>query len=204
MRWVHDDLRTVTNFKGYTVMSNARSAHSVRRLMVMILPMIVITAGCATKGRTGAAIGGGLGAIIGQAVGRDTEATLIGAAVGTGIGYIIGNEVDKKEAKEMADRGSPAPDTSPLSGTTWRVVSLVADKPMPYVSITVEFRPDGRVITTKTEAGGIVTRHNERYRVVGNTLIVNKPGYLINAQYRIDGRELIVDAKHIRAVLKRL
>jgi hypothetical protein len=186
------------------MMYNARSARSGWSIMVFVLPIIVVADGCATKARTGAGIGGGLGAIIGQVAGRSTEATLIGAAVGTGIGYIIGNEADKKEAKEMTEGGSPAPDLSPLSGTSWVVVSLVIDKPAPYVSITVEFRPDGRVITTKTEAGGIVTRHNERYRVVGNTLIVNKPGYLLNAQYRIEGRELIVDAAQVRAVLKRL
>ena len=185
-------------------MSDKRQAREVRRLMVMILPVIVIAGGCATKGRTGAGIGGGLGAIIGQAVGGDTEATLIGAAVGTGIGYIIGNEADKKEAEEMAKRGPSGHDTSPLSGTSWVVVSLVTDKPNPHVSITVEFRPDGRVITTKTDVGGVVTRHDERYRVVGNTLIVNKPGYLLNARYRIDGRELILDAEQIRAVLRRL
>ncbi len=61
------------------------------------VPLSVL-AGCATKGRTGALAGGGIGAVIGQATGRSTEATLIGAAVGTGIGYIIGNEMDKKDA----------------------------------------------------------------------------------------------------------
>ena len=34
---------------------------------------------------------------IGQAVGGDTEATLIGAGIGAAGGYIIGNEQDKKK-----------------------------------------------------------------------------------------------------------
>ena len=45
---------------------------------------------------------------------------------------------------------------------------------------------------------------DERYRVVGKALIVNKPGYLINATYGISGNELIVSADDFRAVLKRL
>ncbi len=171
-------------------------------LFVLLLSLVV--GGCATKGRSGAAIGGGLGAIIGQAVGRDTEATLIGAAVGGGIGYIIGNEADKKEAGRLLAAGSSPQEESQLSGTSWRVISLVTEKPNPYQSVVVDFRRDGHVITTKTSPNGSVTSHDERYRVVGTTLIVNKPGYLINAKYRIDGNDLIVDAERIRAVLRRL
>ncbi|UCC31107.1 MAG: glycine zipper 2TM domain-containing protein [Phycisphaerales bacterium] len=172
--------------------------------VMFVLLMSVAVDGCATKGRTGAAVGGGLGAIIGQAVGRDTEATLIGAAVGGGVGYIIGNEADKKEAEKLSTADYSQQAGSPLSGTSWKVISLVTDKPNPYRSIVVEFRQDGRVITTKTSPSGSVTRHDERYRVVGTTLIVNKPGYLINAKYRIDGNDLIIDAERIRAVLRRL
>ena len=45
---------------------------------------------------------------------------------------------------------------------------------------------------------------DERYRVVGNTLIINRPGYLINARYGIEGDEMIVDAEQFRAVLRRI
>jgi surface antigen len=40
-------------------------------------------------------LGAGSGALIGQAIGRDTEGTLLGAAVGSVLGYAIGNEMDK-------------------------------------------------------------------------------------------------------------
>jgi uncharacterized protein YcfJ len=186
-------------------MINIRVYHRrLRQLAVPACIAISVVGGCATKGRSGAAIGGGLGGIIGQAAGRDTESTLIGAAVGTGIGYIIGNEADKKEAREMEARGYSYHRSTPLSGTTWKVISLVADKQPAYDTIVVEFRRNGRVITTKTEPGGKVIRYDERYRVVGETLIINKPGYLINATYRIDGDDLIVDAEQLRAVLRRL
>lgn len=168
-----------------------------------VLAAFITAGGCATAGRTGALAGGGVGAIIGQAAGRDTEATLIGAAIGTGVGYIIGNEMDKKQAREL-EANNAVPNNAPLAGTSWRVVSLVRDEPLPHRSIVVEFRDEGRVTTTRTLPDGQVVRDNEAYRVVGTTLIVNKPGYIVNARYRIDGREMIVEAPKVRAVLERL
>lgn len=59
---------------------------------------LALVCGCESDAQTGALIGTGAGAGIGQAIGRDTESTLIGAAVGGGAGYMIGNEQDKKKA----------------------------------------------------------------------------------------------------------
>ena len=52
----------------------------------------------------GAAIGAGVGALAGQAIGRNTGGTLIGAAVGTLLGAIAGNAVDQdhQAAREAA------------------------------------------------------------------------------------------------------
>jgi len=176
---------------------------------IALVAALAALAGCETGGQTGALVGGGLGALIGQAAGGDTEATLIGAAVGTGVGYIIGNEADKKHAQEM-EKTAPAPDyahaeTGPLAGTRWQMVSLApSDYAPPYASKILEFDRDGRLITTTTFSNGHVETTDERYRVVGGTLIVNKPGYLVNAKYGIEGDELIIDADEFRAVLKRL
>ena len=59
--------------------------------------------GCESDAQTGALIGTGAGAGIGQAIGRDTESTLIGAGVGAAAGYMIGNESDKKKAAAERD-----------------------------------------------------------------------------------------------------
>jgi hypothetical protein len=67
-------------------------------LVVMITITFVFNTGCESDAQTGALIGTGAGAAIGQAVGGDTEATLIGAGVGAVGGYLIGNESDKKKA----------------------------------------------------------------------------------------------------------
>lgn len=176
----------------------------------LLVAMVLLLTGCETGGQTGALAGAGIGALLGQAIGGDTGATLIGAAVGSGIGYMIGNEDDKKKAKTMesGQTRSTYPthnEVGPLGGTRWMVISLAPkDYAPPYASKIFEFRPHGRVITTTTLPDGKVEVFDERYRVVGSTLIVNKPGYIINAEYRIDGDEMIISADKFRAVLKRI
>jgi hypothetical protein len=170
---------------------------------------LAVTMGCQTGGQTGALAGGGIGALAGQAIGGNTGATLVGAAVGTGVGYMIGNEADKKKARTMSD-GTPVPnhqhdEVGELGGTRWKVVSLAPrDFAPPFTSKIIDFQPNGRVITTTTNPDGTVDTFNEHYRVVGSTLIVNRPGYLINARFSVSGKELIVDADDFRAVLERL
>jgi uncharacterized protein YcfJ len=69
----------------------------------MIVAVVIVSlgslfvAGCESDAQTGAVVGGLLGAGAGQAMGRDTESTLIGAWIGAGAGYIIGNESDKRK-----------------------------------------------------------------------------------------------------------
>ena len=71
------------------------------KIIVWLVSGIVLctTFGCAPlpygNGQLGALIGAGGGALVGQAIGRDTGSTLIGAGVGTMLGYMFGNEQDK-------------------------------------------------------------------------------------------------------------
>jgi hypothetical protein len=169
-----------------------------------IMALGVVVGGCKTGKGTGALVGGGLGAAIGAAAGEG-EGALIGAAIGTGVGYIIGDQVDEKKAREMSAKGDTHNEVGSLGGTRWRVISLNSDKPVPpYASKVVEFRPDGRVITTTTKPDGDIETADESYRVVGSTLIVNKPGYLVNARFKLDGKRLIIDDPGFSAVLERL
>ena len=77
--------------------------------LITVLTVVVVSfglaffVGCESDAQTGALIGTGAGAGIGQAIGRDTESTLIGAGVGAVAGYIIGNESDKKKAAAERD-----------------------------------------------------------------------------------------------------
>ena len=72
------------------------------RTMVLIAvgtSLLMVVAGCRTAAETGAVLGALAGAGVGQAIGGDSEATVIGAAVGGAAGYIIGNEEDKSYAR---------------------------------------------------------------------------------------------------------
>ena len=77
---------------------------SVLILMAVAVGLgLAFVAGCESDAQTGALLGTGVGALAGQAIGGDTEATLIGAAVGGGAGYMIGSERDKKKTKAEID-----------------------------------------------------------------------------------------------------
>ena len=185
-----------------------RPNHDTPRISVAMRCVVALTAasvflvsGCATQGGSGAAIGTGIGALAGNLIGGDTEATLIGAAVGAGVGYLIGNERDKDAAAKM--RAEQA--TAPLGGTRWEVVDWAPrDNRTDHPRKTVEFRPDGRVITTTVYRDGASHTDNESYRIAGDTLIVNKPGYIVNYRYTMDGGRMQLAAERMRATLRRI
>ena len=63
---------------------------------LIIVGMLALLAGCSATEQqqrtgTGAVIGGASGALLGQAIGRDTKSTVIGAAAGTVIGAAVGS-----------------------------------------------------------------------------------------------------------------
>lgn len=72
----------------------------MKKLITLILCIAFIGTGqqqveAQENGISGLLFGAGSGALLGQAIGRDTEATLLGTAVGSMLGYVIGNEMDK-------------------------------------------------------------------------------------------------------------
>jgi outer membrane lipoprotein SlyB len=157
--------------------------------------------GCANNARTGALAGSGIGALAGQVIGHDTTSTLIGAGIGLGTGYIIGNEMDKKKAAEQ----KVARTFAPLGGTTWKIVSISpANKVPKFVSKTVMFRDDGQVVTTTVYPNKSKDVSTENYRVTGNTLIVNRRGYLTNYKFNINGNTMVATAQNLKITLKRL
>lgn len=176
-------------------------------IMVILTLCIVLVAGtgCATKGQTGALTGAGAGALIGGLAnmhGSWGATALIGAGVGAGLGYLIGNEMDKKDT-EKRQQVTEA-ETRPLAGTTWQVISIVPKPKEPYKSIVSNFRPDGTIVTTRTNMDGRVETMTEQYRIVGSTLIISKPEYVENTQFKIDGQELIIDYGNGSVVMQRI
>jgi|TARA_R110000851_G_scaffold149719_1_gene290373 hypothetical protein len=65
-----------------------------------ITTTIILGAAVSLQG-CGAMLGGGIGALAGQAIGGNTTATLIGAGIGAGTGLLI-EEVDKDNKRKTA------------------------------------------------------------------------------------------------------
>ncbi len=109
----------------------------MKKVILVLLPILVISlSSCAdTKGTRGAGIGGAGGALLGQAIGRNTEATLLGAAIGTVLGYIVGNEMDKydrrelNQAYEFGPSGQVSSWRNPDNGNYYQVVPQPAYTP---------------------------------------------------------------------------
>jgi uncharacterized membrane protein len=82
----------------------ARLARALRPAL-FLAPAVVLTC-CATNTETGAAVGGGLGALTGAVVGSAVRAPVAGAAIGAGVGALtgaaIGHDEDKREARAAA------------------------------------------------------------------------------------------------------
>jgi uncharacterized protein YcfJ len=69
-------------------------------LIALLLSLMLLSVSCAAppdryNTQRGAAIGAGIGALLGQAIGHDTEGTLLGAGIGTVVGAITGNAIDQ-------------------------------------------------------------------------------------------------------------
>ena len=78
----------------------------MKKILSLFIVVCLYLTGCASPGyyntQKGAAVGGGLGAIAGQAIGRNTEATLLGAGVGTLLGTIFGNMEDQRASQQRS------------------------------------------------------------------------------------------------------
>jgi hypothetical protein len=172
------------------------------KISAIVCIVSLFSYGCASKKQTGALAGAGVGALIGQAIGGNTAGTLIGAGVGTGVGYLIGNEMDKKDAKSRET--VTASETAPLANTTWQLVSIVPDPKKNVKSLVIHFKPDGTALTTRTFTDDSVKTATERYRVVGETLIINQDDYVINARFAINGNQLIANTDKYSIVLRRV
>lgn len=133
--------------------------------LILLSTMVATLSSCASnplnKGMTGAGVGAAGGAVLGQAIGRNTEATLIGAAVGTMLGYIVGNEMDKYDRQQLnrAYESVPAGQTSswqnPDNGNSYQMTPQPAYYPNPQTpcrKAEILATIDGRTEKTYTTA----------------------------------------------------
>ena len=168
--------------------------------------------------------GAGNGALLGQAIGNDTESTIVGGVIGAGVGRVVGTEKEKAKAAQAPPPAKPATTTSAttqtapkaetskpakpedlLAETIWKLEKIQPKDRVPeFFSKIVTFRTDGFVQTLTTTPEGLVTLSEETYSAVGDTLVVNKPDYTIQARFKVDGDQLIVSADDFSAIFSRI
>ncbi len=78
------------------------------RKWILGILLLVMSLGLASvsfagdRATNGLFFGAGSGALIGQAIGRNTDSTLLGSAIGGVLGYIVGNEQEKTYPRQPA------------------------------------------------------------------------------------------------------
>jgi outer membrane lipoprotein SlyB len=100
---LNKDFSNIILYTGKPIFHNNNWRQQMKKniLTIIILSVMFLSVSCATvpqdryNTQKGAAIGAGIGALLGQAIGRDTEGTLLGAGIGTVVGAIAGNAVDQ-------------------------------------------------------------------------------------------------------------
>lgn len=61
-----------------------------------LLTLILSTAHAGDRHLGGLIIGGGTGAIVGQAIGHNAESTIVGATIGGVVGLLVGNQLERQ------------------------------------------------------------------------------------------------------------
>lgn len=104
-------------------------------LMLLVVGVLVWTTGCAGSYNTqaGAVLGAGVGALAGQAIGHDTESTLIGAAVGGVAGAVVGDAIDKQNQQNYGYYKYNTPSTTQLNYSSYNTGSNTSNGRWVYV-----------------------------------------------------------------------
>jgi surface antigen len=100
-------------------------------ILSILLGVVVLAQGCATREGTGRAPGAAVGTAVGAAVG-DTESAIIGGLVGTLAGGAVGRQLDRRErqrigrALENDPSGQSSSWTDPDTGEQYSVIPRAA------------------------------------------------------------------------------
>ncbi len=170
-------------------------------------------------GSTNTAQGATTGAIVGGLVdGWGGAAT--GALIGGGVGLMADTAEDQKIRQQQKERElamlqqsqiSSKPQTvklpknsNPFTGSTWRVISLVDEKNEvgDFASIVLSFQTNSRATTLILWSDGKSETYGESYTVVSDALVFTGKGYVTNAKYSLNNKQLVLVTPSMRVVLE--
>lgn len=142
------------------------------RFLPLSLVAALAAGGCANMDASGitptqrnTAIGAGVGAVAGAAIGGDTRATAIGAGVGALGGYVWSRQMEqKKQAMQQATMGSGVS----VSQTADNRLKLDVPSDVSFDTGRAEIKPNLRPVLDQF-ASGLASQPQTEVRIVGHT-----------------------------------
>ncbi|MCB9838423.1 MAG: hypothetical protein H6813_03710 [Phycisphaeraceae bacterium] len=176
---------------------------------LLLLGVFAASIGCASH-NIGPNLG--IGAIAGRGVGAGQARIAVrsGEGVGKGIGYLIADKLDQEHAQSLTrasvHNNYSHSELGALTNTRWSVRTITPPDAAggENLGMVVTFRPSGHVVTRTILPDSSTRLVTERYRVVGDTVIINGDDYVINAQFRIRGESLTIAAGNFVGVFDRI
>ena len=150
----------------------SRKPNMVRPLVLAIGPVAIVLAGCAdmnmgnmSQTQKGTAIGAGVGALAGAAIGGNSRGAVVGGLLGAAGGYVWSKHMqDKKVAMERATAGSGVQ----VIQTPDNQLKLNIPSDISFDTGRADIKPNLRPILDQF-ASGLSTQPNTEVRIVGHT-----------------------------------
>ena len=93
--------------------------------------------------------------------------------------------------------------SSPLTGSTWRVISLVDEaNKTPDASIILTFQTNTRATTLILWQDGRSETYGETYSVVSDVLVFTGKDYVTNTKYAVNNKQMVMVSPTMRVVLE--
>lgn len=192
---------------------------TIKKLLVSVSLVIIVSFMITSCGTTKTADGAVSGALIGGLVGGwDGAAT--GALVGGGVGLMADSADDKKVRQNQKERELrmmekansqpvPQPVTKPqstgaLSGSTWKVVSLVDETKSKndFASWIITFQSDKKATTIVLNKDGKSETFSESYTIVDDVIVFTGKDYVTSAKFSVSNKQMIIVTNTARVVLE--
>jgi hypothetical protein len=102
------------------------------------------------------------------------------------------------------DSKSPKTNLGSFPNTKWQILSVVPKPNTPFNTVYLTFQPDGTLAMTTESPDGKVSTSFQKYSVVGDSMLLSKPGSTTNVRFKVDGNTMHVDTSRFSIVLERI
>ena len=102
------------------------------------------------------------------------------------------------------DSTSPKTNLGTFPNTKWQILSVVPKPNTPFKSVYLTFQPDGTLAMTTESPDGKISTSFQKYSVVGDSMLLSKPGSTTNVRFKVDGNTMHVDTVKFSIVLERV